>query len=59
MYLIILTRLRFVDNVTDMDEIQSIFEILKSSKIDMAKLTKMTYQDIRQIHYYYQQPLLS
>ncbi len=45
-YVGILTRIRFVDDVTDMDEIQSIFDILKNSKIDVSKLSKMSYADI-------------
>lgn len=31
-YVGILTKLRFVDNVTDMEEIKSIYEILKKQK---------------------------
>lgn len=42
----ILVRLRFIDDITDMDEIQSIFDVLKSSRMDMAKLSKMSYQEI-------------
>lgn len=49
-YVGILTRLRFQDNV-DMDEIKSIFEVLKNSKIDVGKLNKMTYSDILTIFY--------
>jgi hypothetical protein len=45
-YVGILTRLRFVDNVSDMDEIQSIFDVLKSSRMDLGKLSKMSYEDI-------------
>lgn len=42
-YVGILTKIRFIDNVTDMDEISSIFDILKNSKIDIAKMNKMSY----------------
>lgn len=45
-YVGILTRIRFEDGVTDMDEIRSIFDILKGSKIDLSKLNKMSYSDI-------------
>jgi hypothetical protein len=50
-YVGILTRLRFQDGITDMDEIQSIFDILKNSKIDVGKLNKMTYDDILNTFY--------
>jgi hypothetical protein len=50
-YVGILTRIRFQDGVTDMDEIISIYEILKNSKIDVGKLNKMTYDDILNIFY--------
>lgn len=50
-YIGILTRLRYVDVVTDMNEIQSIFELLKNSKIDIAKLNKMSYSEILDIFY--------
>lgn len=42
-YVGILTRIRFEDGVKDMDEIRSIFDILKGSKIDLSKLNKMSY----------------
>lgn len=45
-YVGILTKLRFIDNVTDIEELKSIFEILKKSKFDFAKLNKLTYQQI-------------
>lgn len=32
-YVGILTKLRFIDNVSDMDEISSIFDVLKNSNI--------------------------
>ena len=32
-YVGILTKIRFIDNVTDMDEISSIFDILKNFKV--------------------------
>jgi hypothetical protein len=51
-YVGILTRLRFIDNVDDMDEIQSIFDILKNSKMDVNKLNKLTYNQILEIFYY-------
>ena len=50
-YVGILTKIRFIDNVTDMDEISSIFDILKNSKIDIAKMNKMSYDDILEIFY--------
>lgn len=50
-YVGILTRLRFIDNVTDMDEIASILDLLKGSKIDLGKLNKMSYDDIIDIFY--------
>jgi hypothetical protein len=45
-YVGILTKLRFIDKVSDMDEIQSIFDILKNSKIDINKLNKISYEEI-------------
>lgn len=45
-YVGILTRIRFEDGVKDMDEIRSIYDILKGSKIDLSKLNKMSYNDI-------------
>ena len=50
-YVGILTKIRFVDLVTDMDEIESIFNILKNSKIDINKLNRMSYSDIQDIFY--------
>ena len=50
-YVGILTRLRFQDGITDMDEIQSIFDILKNSKIDVGKLNKLSYDDILNMFY--------
>jgi hypothetical protein len=50
-YVGILTRLRFQDGVSDMDEIASIYDILKNSKIDVGKLNKMTYDDILNTFY--------
>jgi len=50
-YVGILTKIRFVDGVTDMDEIESIFNILKNSKIDINKLNKMSYNQILDIFY--------
>ena len=50
-YVGILTRIRFQDGVTDMDEIQSIFDILKNSKIDVGKLNKLSYDDILDMFY--------
>ena len=40
-YVGILTKIRFVDNIDDMEEIQSIFDILKNSKIDITKLNEL------------------
>lgn len=45
-YVGILVKLRFIDKVVDMEEIQSIFEVLKNSKIDFAKLNRLTYDQI-------------
>jgi hypothetical protein len=50
-YIGILTRLRFVDNVTDMEELKSIFEVLKNSKLDLGKLNKMSYDQILDTFY--------
>lgn len=50
-YVGILTRLRFVDNVNDMEELKSIFEILKNSKIDLGKINKMSYEQILDTFY--------
>lgn len=50
-YVGILTKIRFQDGVTDMDEIKSIFDILKDSKIDVGKLNKMSYDDILNLFY--------
>ena len=45
-YVGILTKLRFIDGVKDFDELKSIFDLLKGSKIDFAKMLKLSYQDI-------------
>ena len=37
-YVGILTKIRFVENIIDMDEIKSIYDVLKNSKIDVNKL---------------------
>ncbi len=50
-YVGILTKLRFVDKVSDMEEISSIFDILKNSKIDINKLNKLSYEDILEMFY--------
>ena len=50
-YVGILTKIRFVDDISDMDEIQSIFGVLKNSKIDINKLNRMSYNDILDIFY--------
>jgi hypothetical protein len=50
-YVGILTKLRFVDNVLDMDEIESIFNILKNSKIDVNKLNRLSYENILDMFY--------
>jgi len=50
-YVGILTKLRFVDSVTDIDELKSIYEILKKSKFDFAKLNKLTYEQILDMFY--------
>ncbi len=50
-YVGILTKLRFIDNITDFEELESIFNILKESKFDFAKLNKLTYKEILDIFY--------
>ena len=50
-YVGILTKIRFVDGITDMDEIESIFNVLKNSKIDINKLNKMSYSQILDVFY--------
>lgn len=50
-YVGILTKLRFLDDVDDMDELQSIFDVLKNSKIDINKLNKLSYNDILDMFY--------
>ena len=50
-YIGILTRLRFLDNVTDMEELKSIYDVLKNSKLDLGKLNKMSYDQILDTFY--------
>lgn len=50
-YVGILTKLRFIDGVTDMEEIESIFHVLKNSKFDFAKLNRLTYNEILDLFY--------
>jgi hypothetical protein len=50
-YVGILTRLRFVDGVEDFDELESIYQNLSNSKIDINRITKMTYDEILDIFY--------
>lgn len=50
-YVGILTKLRFIDNVSDMDEISSIFDVLKNSNIDINKLNNLSYDDILEMFY--------
>ena len=50
-YVGILTKIRFVDEITDMDEIKSIYDVLKKSKFDFAKLNKLTYDQILDMFY--------
>jgi len=50
-YVGILTKLRFIDNVSDMDEISSIFDVLKNSNIDINKLNNLSYDDILKMFY--------
>lgn len=50
-YVGILTRLRFIDNVTDFDELKSIYDVLKNSKIDLGKINKMSYDQILDTFY--------
>ena len=50
-YVGILTRIRFIDNVTDIDELTSIFNAFKESKMDIAKINKLSYDEILDIFY--------
>lgn len=50
-YVGILTKLRIIDGVTDMNEIKSILDILKNSKIEIYKLNKLSYDEILEIFY--------
>lgn len=50
-YVGILTKLRFIDDVSDMDEIESIFNLLKDSNINVNKLNKLSYNEILEIFY--------
>jgi hypothetical protein len=50
-YVGILTKLRFIDNVTDLEELESIFNLLKNSKIDVNKINKLSYDDILTMFY--------
>lgn len=50
-YVGILTKLRFIDKVDDMEEISSIFDVLKDSKIDITKLNKLSYDEILEMFY--------
>jgi hypothetical protein len=50
-YVGILTRLRFVDSVTDLEELKSIFDVLRNSKLDIGKLNRMTYDQILDTFY--------
>jgi len=45
-YVGVLTKLRFVEGITDMDELQSIYNVLKNSKLDVNKLHKLSYREI-------------
>jgi hypothetical protein len=50
-YIGILTRLRFVDNVVDIEELKSIYDVLKNSKLDIGKLNRMSYDQILDTFY--------
>lgn len=50
-YVGILTKIRFVDGIEDMDEIESIFNILKDSNINVNDLNKMSYDEILDMLY--------
>jgi len=50
-YVGILTKIRFVDGIEDMDEIESIFNILKDSSINVNNLNKMSYDEILDMFY--------
>jgi hypothetical protein len=45
-YVGILTRLRFEDGVSDMQEIEHILDTLKETKIDLGQISKMSYDQI-------------
>jgi hypothetical protein len=45
-YVGILTRLRFEDGVSDMDELEHILDTLKEAKIDLGQISKMSYEQI-------------
>ena len=45
-YVGILTKLRFIEMIEDMDEIESIYNVLKNSKLDVNKLHKLSYNEI-------------
>lgn len=45
-YVGILTKLRYIDNVLDFDELESIFNVLKNSKINVYDLNKLSYSEI-------------
>jgi hypothetical protein len=50
-YVGILTKLRFLDGVEDLDELESILYVLKDSKIDINKLNKLSYNEILDLFY--------
>lgn len=45
-YVGILTKIRFLDGVDDFGEIESIFDIIKNSKLDIWKLNNLSYDEI-------------
>ena len=45
-YVGILTRLRFEDGVSDMQELEHILDTLKETKIDLGQISKMSYEQI-------------
>lgn len=50
-YVGVLTKIRFIDNISDMEELESIFNVLKNSKLDINKMNKMSYDDILSMFY--------
>lgn len=50
-YVGILTKLYYIDGVKDMEEIKSIYDVLKNSKIDISNINSLNYKQILDIFY--------